>query len=232
MGEVLDRYLRTQLANIAGYTWTPSVGYEKVIELPSIHFLFEEEVFAWWWVGSERPHAFKIAKVEEQGDEVALFHATGKVVISPPWDPEGLVNQWRKEADHDLIMRQLKEAVEELKGGQAQMPKPPKDKLYRVMLELHPDPQHPGRWVIVGAWAANEDEIEYWSVSGHGLENKRAIAMALAEGTPPLQIFQFWYEQANGIGVMRSEQKTIRAPSALAAAQRAVWRARSEEEEG
>ena len=230
MGKLFDRYLKTQEANIVAYLLQEG-EFVKVFDLPSIHFVYRDGVFAFWTVGAERPHGRKIAKIKEEGDTVTLYHEDGKIELTPPWDPEGWIEAWRKEADHENIRRWLDLRVEELRDEPARMPEIPPDKIYRVMLELHPMPGDPGMWVIVGAWAANEDEIVYWPVPEvarlSGL-NEQRIKAALAAGRGPLEIFQFWLEEANGISVMRSEQRTIKAPSALAAARRAVERAQGE----
>ncbi|MCD6289852.1 MAG: hypothetical protein J7M34_05055 [Anaerolineae bacterium] len=232
---MLEHYLQVGEASVGAYLLTPGGSYRQVDDHPAADLIWDADhrVFGWWWAYSERPHAFRITKIEEEGDFVTLYHVHGKIVLSPIYlmsrRDERLYEQWKRR-DRSYIQELLRIHVERVAGGPPDEPLPREEpRVFQTMLEMVPSRSDPGRWVVIGAWAADEGEIAYWPfpeyvVQGSAIQEN--IARARSQGTAPLEIFQFWYEEANGVSVMRSLAPPVEAPSAEAAAEIAARRGR------
>ncbi len=233
----LDHYLKVGEASVAGYTLSPGGRYRLAGDWPSADLLWDADgrVFAWWWAYDDRPHAFRIERVEEEGDTVTLFHARGKIELTPILlSPRARrsFERWKRQ-DQDFIRRSLEAYAAQVREEPA-LPSESaigRSRTFQIMIELVPDTGEPGRWVPVGAWAADEQEIAYWSFPEYEPDARYlrdVIARARAERTGPLEIFRFWFEQANGQTVMRVSAPPVEAPDARTAAERAAYRAREE----
>jgi hypothetical protein len=163
----------------------------------------------------------KIERVSEAGDTVTLYYQHGKIELDPVVYPEDLqaLADYATERDYETQRQALAE------GMQVPIPAPkpdkPAKKTFDTLVEFR---SLAGQWVTVGAYAATEKEITFWTLPGAEPYTHNVYTQINEATAPPLQLLDYLYQFSNGITVERAEPKKIKATSAEAAAQKAALR--------
>lgn len=235
----LEGYLQAGQAEVTAYDVDAAEQYEQVRSWPCADFLWDPrtQVLAWWWAGDEGPHAFRMTRVQEDDYTVTLFHPHGKVELGPVWndEQEALLARWREDEQRALVAGWLELFAASAAGDPVPAILPQRGMAtYQTMIELLPVlDAEPARgelqqWALIGAWAADADEIAFYALpqyAGQADAIAGQINAALAGGWAPLDIFDYWWQNANRMTVDRRQGDPVQAASAAGAAETAARRA-------
>lgn len=197
-------------------------------------WLEERQTFGWWWAGEDRPHAFRALRIEEDDYQTVLYYDGGKLEIFGLWNDaqEAQLDAWNQEKPTEAIKTQLSWYTEQVSFDQVAPVVQGAWQQYQVMIEMGRIPDRKTwAWAVIGAWAANETEIEFYALpryAGQAEYWRGQIRSALATAGQPLAILDYWLERENGTTTMRVKRDSVWAESALGAAIKAAREAATE----
>jgi hypothetical protein len=195
-------------------------------------WLEERQTFGWWWAGDEKPHAFRVSRVEEDDFQTVLYHEGGKLAVFGLWydDQAAELAQWDQRKPAEQIGAALTQYAEVVSLDSVSPVIQTARRQYEVMIEVR-RASETDTWVVIGAWAADADEIEFYALpryAGQAEYWQRQIRSARATGGQPLEILAYWYEGANVHTTQRIKRDPVLAESALGAALKAATEAAAE----
>jgi hypothetical protein len=226
----LQKLLAQDGVLVSAYTASVPGVYTQVKEWPSSNVLWldKDKIFGWWWVGDDHPHAFAIGNVDYSDDDsITMFYAGGKIVLGELWNTRQhqLVEMWRK-----MRPPAAQQAVDELAAEVRDSDRVPAAAMsirtFSALAEMrHVTNGDTFSWAVVGAWAANEQEIAYAPLPqyvpfGNGLQTM--VDEAVSDGNTPLHMLTYLREHFNGMTTLRSDLGQVTAATAQAAAQLAL----------
>jgi|GEM_PF-3117447 len=219
---LIDYYIAEGEATV-GLRWHYPDGSPGDLEQewPTVDMLWDADrrIFAWRWIGEDSSgHAMRVKKVTEDDYAVLLDCDYITVEIGPIWndDQRAKIARWVKNSDRAEIKHYLQIAVDAQAESEPLITPPPVLHEYQAMLEWHRVAGSLDRWVLVAAWAANEDEVAL--VAQKRYKPLEDTYGDMRKVTDPLGALDYWWRQADEVLTRRGRIDAVQAASARDAA--------------